>query len=48
MGENAKEEEPVRDDEVFDFNAKPRKFYFEVETDGSLGPQEVIMKVCGL
>jgi len=44
VGENAKDEEPPRDDEVFDFNAKPRKFYFEVETDGSLGPQEVIMK----
>ncbi|KAG2750240.1 insert subdomain of RNA polymerase alpha subunit [Suillus brevipes Sb2] len=45
VGENAKEEEAPRDDEVFDFNAKPRKFYFDVETDGSLGPQEVIMKV---
>ncbi|KAN0091098.1 DNA-directed RNA polymerase, insert domain containing protein [Tylopilus felleus] len=44
VGDNAKEEEPPRDDEVFDFNAKPRKFYFEVETDGSLGPQEVVMK----
>ncbi|KAH7927153.1 insert subdomain of RNA polymerase alpha subunit [Leucogyrophana mollusca] len=44
VGENAKEEEPPRDDEPFDFNAKPRKFYFEVETDGSLGPQEVIMR----
>ncbi|KAF7981855.1 hypothetical protein HWV62_31401 [Athelia sp. TMB] len=44
LGENAKEEEPPRDDEVFDYNAKPRKFYFEVETDGSLGPQEVVMK----
>jgi DNA-directed RNA polymerase II subunit RPB3 len=30
---------------VFDFHAKPRKFYFEVETDGSLGPQEIVMKV---
>ncbi|KAF5370612.1 hypothetical protein D9758_001814 [Tetrapyrgos nigripes] len=44
VGENGKEEEPPRDDEAFDFNAKPRKFYFEVETDGSLGPQEVVMK----
>ncbi len=48
MGENAREEEPPRDDEPFDFNAKPGKFYFEVETDGSLGPQEVVMKVCHL
>lgn len=45
LSENAKEEEPPRDDEPFDFNAKPNKFYFEVETDGSLGPQEVVMKV---
>jgi DNA-directed RNA polymerase II subunit RPB3 len=43
--DNGKEEEPPRDDEPFDFNAKPNKFYFEVETDGSLGPQEVVMKV---
>jgi DNA-directed RNA polymerase II subunit RPB3 len=45
VGDNAKEEEPPREDEAFDFNAKPRKFYYEVETDGSLAPQEVIMKV---
>ncbi|PSR78149.1 hypothetical protein PHLCEN_2v7558 [Hermanssonia centrifuga] len=44
LSENAKEEEPARDDETFDFNAKAQKFYMEVETDGSLGPQEVIMK----
>ncbi|KAA1474279.1 RBP11-like subunits of RNA polymerase [Dentipellis sp. KUC8613] len=44
LSENAKEEEPARDDEPFDYNAKPTKFYFEVETDGSLGPQEVVMK----
>lgn len=45
VSDNGKEEEPPRDDEPFDFNAKPNKFYFEVETDGSLGPQEVVMKV---
>jgi DNA-directed RNA polymerase II subunit RPB3 len=44
LSDNAQEEEPPRDDEPFDFNAKPNKFYFEVETDGSLAPQEVIMK----
>ncbi|PFH51490.1 hypothetical protein AMATHDRAFT_80217 [Amanita thiersii Skay4041] len=44
LSENAKEEEPERDDELFDYNAQPTKFYFEVETDGSLGPQEVVMK----
>ncbi|KAJ3528338.1 hypothetical protein NM688_g8012 [Phlebia brevispora] len=30
--ENAKEEEPPRDDEPYDFNAKANKFYMEVET----------------
>ncbi|KAM6502272.1 DNA-directed RNA polymerase II, subunit 3 [Amanita muscaria] len=44
LSENAKEEEAPRDDELFDFNGQPTKFYFEVETDGSLGPQEVVMK----
>ncbi|KAJ7783197.1 DNA-directed RNA polymerase II, subunit 3 [Mycena metata] len=44
LGENASEEEKPRDDEPFDFNAQPGKFYFEVETDGSLGPQEVVMQ----
>ncbi|KAJ7647317.1 DNA-directed RNA polymerase II, subunit 3, partial [Roridomyces roridus] len=43
LGDNAEEEEKPRDDEPFDFNAQPRKFYFEVETDGSLRPQEVVM-----
>jgi DNA-directed RNA polymerase II subunit RPB3 len=45
VGDNGREEEPPRDDEVFDYNAKPNKFYFTVETDGSLGPQEVVMRV---
>ncbi|KAI0645508.1 DNA-directed RNA polymerase [Trametes meyenii] len=44
MSENAKEEEPPRDDVLFDYNAKPEKFYMDVETDGSLGPQEVVLK----
>ena len=48
MSENAKEEEAPREDEPFDFNAKPNKFYMEVETDGSLGPQEVVMRVSRL
>jgi len=47
LSDNAQEEEPPRDDEAFDFNAKPNKFYFEIETDGSLGPQEVVMKGLG-
>ncbi|KAI0051241.1 insert subdomain of RNA polymerase alpha subunit [Auriscalpium vulgare] len=44
LSTNAEEEEAPRDDEPFDYNAKPNKFYFEVETDGSLGPQEVVQK----
>jgi len=47
LSDNAQEEDPPRDDEPFDFNAKPNKFYFEIETDGSLGPQEVVMKGLG-
>jgi DNA-directed RNA polymerase II subunit RPB3 len=46
LSTNAAEEEAPRDDEPFDCHAKPQKFYFEVETDGSLGPQEVVMRVC--
>ena len=45
MSKNAEEEEPPRDDEPFDFNAKPNKFYMDVETVGSLSPQEVVMRV---
>ncbi|KAG6837736.1 hypothetical protein H0H93_003538 [Arthromyces matolae] len=44
LSTNAQEEEAPRDNEPFDFNAQPRQFYFDVETDGSLAPQEVIMK----
>ncbi|TFK26461.1 insert subdomain of RNA polymerase alpha subunit [Coprinopsis marcescibilis] len=42
VSENGKEEEEPRDDEVFDFNAAPNKFYFEIETDGSLSPEDVV------
>ena len=45
MSENAKEEELPRDDIPFDYNAKPNKFYMDVETDGSLEAQEVVHKV---
>ncbi|KAH9948994.1 insert subdomain of RNA polymerase alpha subunit [Amylocystis lapponica] len=44
LSENAREEQPPRDDEPFDFNARPSKFYMEVETVGSLAPQEVVLK----
>jgi len=44
LSENAIEEDPPREDEPFDFLAKPEKFYITVETDGSLKPREVITK----
>ena len=45
MSDNAKEEEPPRENEAFDYNAIPKRFYFEVETVGSVSPQEVVLKV---
>ncbi len=45
LSKNALEEEPLRDEEPFDFLTKPNKFYMNVETDGSLSPQEAVMKV---
>jgi DNA-directed RNA polymerase II subunit RPB3 len=48
LSENAKEEEPPRDDETFDYLAKPEKFYFDIETDGKVAPREVVLKVRSL
>lgn len=45
MSENAIEEDPPREEDPFDFLAKPEKFYMTVETVGSLRPREVIIKV---
>ncbi|CAE7232456.1 unnamed protein product [Rhizoctonia solani] len=44
LSENAKEEEPPRDDEPFDYLAKPEKFYIDIETDGKVAPREVVLK----
>jgi len=44
LSENATEEEAPREDAPFDYNAKPDRFYMEVETDGSMAPREVILK----
>ncbi|KAG8905899.1 45 kDa subunit of RNA polymerase II [Tulasnella sp. 403] len=41
---NGREEDPPQDDQPFDYMAKPEKFYFDVETVGSLTPKEVVMK----
>lgn len=48
LSDNAKEEEPPRENEAFDYSAVPKRFYFEVETVGSVSPQEVVLKVCVL
>ena len=45
LGDNAKEEEAPRENEAFDYSAIPKRFYFEVETVGSVSPQEVVLKV---
>jgi len=44
VSENGREEEPLQEDAPFDFNAKPTKFYLNVETVGSLTPKDVVMK----
>jgi DNA-directed RNA polymerase II subunit RPB3 len=45
LSENAKEEEAPKENEAFDYSALPERFYFEVETVGSVSPQEVVLKV---
>jgi DNA-directed RNA polymerase II subunit RPB3 len=45
LSENAKEEEPPKENDMFDYGAIPKRFYFEVETVGSVNPQEVVLKV---
>ena len=45
LSDNAKEEEPPRENEPFDYGAIAKRFYFEVETVGSVSPQEVVLKV---
>ena len=42
---NTELETKPQPDDVFDYNAKPTRFYIDVETDGSLGPKEVVMRV---
>ncbi|KAF8951353.1 45 kDa subunit of RNA polymerase II [Podila verticillata] len=41
---NAAEEIPVDPSEPFDFNAKPEKFYIELETSGCMKPEEVALR----
>lgn len=45
LSDNAREEEPPNDAAPFDFNRKANKFYFDVETVGSMSPIEVVETV---
>ncbi|KAK0537041.1 RNA polymerase II subunit 3 [Tilletia horrida] len=40
--ENAKHEDPPEEDAPFDYQAKANKFYFDVETTGSMDPAEIV------
>jgi DNA-directed RNA polymerase II subunit RPB3 len=41
---NAEWEEPPKENEPFDYNAKADRFYFNVETVGSVKPKDVVFK----
>jgi DNA-directed RNA polymerase II subunit RPB3 len=43
--ENANQEEPADPEEPFDYEARPGRFYFDVETVGSVSPGEVVESV---
>jgi hypothetical protein len=45
LSKNAVEEPEVREDEPFDFTAKPTRYYVEVETTGVMTATEVILSV---
>ncbi|CAG8486312.1 25893_t:CDS:2 [Dentiscutata erythropus] len=40
---NAADDFAPGDGEAFDFNARPNRFYFEVETIGSMKPEDIVM-----
>ncbi|ROT43273.1 DNA-directed RNA polymerase II subunit RPB3 [Sodiomyces alkalinus F11] len=41
---NADQEDPPQEGEPFDYNAKPSKFYFDVESTGNLDPDQIIQE----
>ncbi|EXX68255.1 Rpb3p [Rhizophagus irregularis DAOM 197198w] len=43
QSKNANDDFPPLDDEIFDFTAKPNRFYFEIETIGSMKPEDIVM-----
>jgi DNA-directed RNA polymerase II subunit RPB3 len=40
---NASEDPPLLDDEKYDFTVKPNRFYFDVESIGSMKPEDIVM-----
>lgn len=40
---NGEQETPAADDEPFDYNAKPNKYYITVESTGALEPKEIVI-----
>lgn len=41
---NAEWEEPPKENEPFDYNAKPDRFYIDVESIGSMKPNDIVLK----
>lgn len=37
-------EDPPQEGEPFDYDAKPNRFYFEVETSGSMDPDQIVQE----
>lgn len=48
LSENAREEEPPPENAPFDYNRKANRFYFDVETVGSMSPVEVVETALGI
>jgi DNA-directed RNA polymerase II subunit RPB3 len=43
ISSNGDLETPVEEDEPFDYNAKPNKFYITVESTGALEPKDIVV-----
>ena len=46
MSANAREEPEPPENAAFDYTRKADRFYFDVETVGSMSPVEVVESVC--
>lgn len=44
VSKNGVHEKEVLDGEIFDYNAKPNKFYMTVESTGSMNPSEIVVQ----